>query len=193
MTREFFQRATSATSNERILQRVTSDFTTSDFLTCSKWISTSNEQRVKSYASKKRTLFLWRAPTLRSFTFNWQFLYRLKDMVHLSKTVTGIFHARFPFAFIKVYDSLTLKRRNSFQNRNIRKATHSFGNRPLIFKFQQENWKIQNCWKFNDICVSCSSSKTDWEFLNLENRSFEYAKVLRKYLWFLYLLTCLFL
>ena len=33
------QRATSATNNERILQRVTSDF------------STSNEQRVKSYAS----------------------------------------------------------------------------------------------------------------------------------------------
>ena len=168
-----------------ILQRVT----------CNEWISTSNEQRVKSYASKKRTLFLWRAPTHRSFTFNWQFLYRPKDMVHLSKTVSGIFHVRFPFAFIKVYDSLTLKRRNSFQNGNIRKATHSFGNRPLILKFQQENWKIQNCWKFSDICVSCSSSKTDLEsnFLNLENRSFAYAKVLRKYLRFLYLLTYLLL
>ena len=39
VTSDFLQRATSATSNERILQRVRSDFTT------------SNEQRVKSYAS----------------------------------------------------------------------------------------------------------------------------------------------
>ena len=40
VTSDLLQRATSATSNERILQRVTSDFTT------------SNEQRVKSYASR---------------------------------------------------------------------------------------------------------------------------------------------
>ena len=46
---DFLQRATSATSNEQfcneqrvILQRVTSN----------EWISTSNEQRVESYASK---------------------------------------------------------------------------------------------------------------------------------------------
>ena len=39
VTSDFLQRATSATSNERILQRVRSDFTT------------SNEQRVKSYSS----------------------------------------------------------------------------------------------------------------------------------------------
>ena len=38
-TSDFLQRATSVRSNERILQRVTSDFTM------------SNEQRVKSYAS----------------------------------------------------------------------------------------------------------------------------------------------
>ena len=37
---DFLQGATSAMSNKRILQRVTSDFTT------------SNEQRVKSYASR---------------------------------------------------------------------------------------------------------------------------------------------
>ena len=37
VTSDLLQRATSATSNEQILQRVTSDFTT------------SNEQRVKSY------------------------------------------------------------------------------------------------------------------------------------------------
>ena len=38
---DFLQLATSATSNDQTLQRVTSDFTT------------SNEQRVKSYASYK--------------------------------------------------------------------------------------------------------------------------------------------
>ena len=50
-----------------------------------------------------------------------------------------------------------------------RKATHSFAPRPLIFKLQQE------VLKFNDICVSWSSPKTDLvtNFLNLENRSFE--------------------
>ena len=53
----------------------------------------------------------------------------------------------------------------------IRKATHSFAPRPLIFKFLQE------VLKFNDICVSCSSPKADLEtnFLDLENRSFENA------------------
>ena len=66
-------------------------------------------------------------------------------------------------------DSLTLKRDNSFQNQNNRKATHSFAPRTLILKLQQE------VLKFNDICVNWSSPKTDMEthFLNLENRSFE--------------------
>ena len=65
-------------------------------------------------------------------------------------------------------DSLALKRHNSFQNLNNRKATHSFAPRPLIFKLQQK------VLKFN-ICVSWSSPKTNLEtnFLNLENRSFE--------------------
>ena len=62
--------------------------------------------------------------------------------------------------------SLTLKRHNSFQNLNIRKATHSFAPRPLIFKLQQE------ILKFNDICVSWSSLKTDL-MTKIENRSFE--------------------
>ena len=66
-------------------------------------------------------------------------------------------------------DSFTLKRHNSFQNLNNRKATHSFATRPLIFNLQQE------VLKFNDICLSWSSPKTDLvtNFLNLENRSFE--------------------
>ena len=45
-------------------------------------------------------------------------------------------------------DSLTLKRHNSHQNKNNRKAAHSFAPTPLIFKLQQE------VLKFNDICVS---------------------------------------
>ena len=66
-------------------------------------------------------------------------------------------------------DSLTLKRHNSFQNYNNRKATDSFAPRPLIFKLQQE------VSKFNDICVSWSSPKTDLmkKLFNPKNRSFE--------------------
>ena len=47
----------------------------------------------------------------------------------------------------KSTDSLTLKRNNSFQNKNNRKGTHSFAPRPLIFKLQQEVWKIQDLLK----------------------------------------------
>ena len=101
----------------------------------------------------------------------------LKHKNRLCKTVCGIFHFRFRFPFIKVYifgqqkcmGSLTSKHHNSFQNPNNRKATHGFVPRSLIFKLQQEVWKL------NDICVSCSSPKTDLftYFLNLKNRSFE--------------------
>ena len=48
----------------------------------------------------------------------------------------------------KRMDSLTLRRHNSFQNVNYRKAAHSFVPIPLIFKWQQQ------VSKFNDICVS---------------------------------------
>ena len=123
----------------------------------------------KRNVTKNALFFLSWAPTHHSFTFNSQFLYELKHKVHLSKTVSVTFHFQFRFVFIKVYifsttksmDSLT-SRHNSFQNKNNRKATHSFAPRPLIFKLQQE------VWKFNDICVSWSSPKTDLEtnFLN---------------------------
>ena len=53
-------------------------------------------------------------------------------------------------------DSLTLKRLNSFQNKNNRKAMHSFTPRPLIFKMQQEFLKLSN------ICVSWSPQKLTW-------------------------------
>ena len=38
--------------------------------------------------------------------------------------------------------TLTLKRHNSIQNQNNRKATYSFATRPLIFKLQQEVRKL---------------------------------------------------
>ena len=34
--------------------------------------------------------------------------------------------------------SLTLKRHDSFQNKNNRKNTHSFAPRPLVYKSQQK-------------------------------------------------------
>ena len=58
------------------------------------------------------------------------------------------------FLFNKMhFDSLALKRSNSFQNQNSRKATHSFTLRPPSFKLQQD------VWKFDDICVSWNSPK----------------------------------
>ena len=39
-------------------------------------------------------------------------------------------------------DSLTLKRHNSFQNQNDRKAAHSLTPRLLIFKSQEELLKL---------------------------------------------------
>ena len=126
---------------------------------------------------KNEVFFLSRAPTHHSFTFNLQFLYELKHMVHLPKTVFGVFHFWFCLLFIKVYifviylDSLTSKCHNSFRNKNSRKEHTSFAPRPQIFKLQQEDWK------FSDIRVSWSSPKTDLEMnlLNLENRRFEYV------------------
>ena len=80
-----------------------------------------------------------------------------------------LFLLKFIFLFDKKLDSFTLKPHDYFQNENNRKATHSFAPRPLVFKLQQE------CLKFSDTCLSCSSLKVDLEmnFLNLENRSFE--------------------
>ena len=95
----------------------------------------------------------------------------LKLCVGFTIFVSVSFLLNFIFLFNKNMGSLTFKRHNSFQNKNNRKATHNFASRPLIFKLQQE------VWKFNDICVSWSSPKTDLEtnFLTLEKQSFEYA------------------
>ena len=46
----------------------------------------------KTNGTKNALLFLSRAPTHHSFTFNFRFLYELKHKVRLSKAVYGIFH-----------------------------------------------------------------------------------------------------
>ena len=57
----------------------------------------------KINGTKNILFFLLRAPTHHSFTFNLRFLYELKRKVRLPKTLCGIFHFSFRFAFIKVY------------------------------------------------------------------------------------------
>ena len=47
--------------------------------------------------------FLLRDPTHQSFTFNSQFLYKLKHKVHLFENVCGICHFQFCLVFMKVY------------------------------------------------------------------------------------------
>ena len=87
-TSDFLQLATSATSNKRILLRVTSEFcngqllqrVTTEFcneqrvilqrVTSNEWISTSNEQRMKSYASHTSfSKFKW--PILELLSEKW--------------------------------------------------------------------------------------------------------------------------
>ena len=57
----------------------------------------------KINGSKNVLYFLLRARTHHSFTFSLPFLYELKHKVHLSKTVCGISHFKYPFTFIKVF------------------------------------------------------------------------------------------
>ena len=122
--------------------------------------------------------FLLRARTHYSFTFNFRFLYELKHKVCLSKTVCGIFHIWFRFVFIKVY---------IFDQQN----EWAFWLQKFIIPFKikiikkQHTVFLPDLWsptrssmtisKFNDICMSWSSPKTDLvkKLLNLENRSFE--------------------
>ena len=58
----------------------------------------------KNNCSKNALFFLSRATTHHGFTFDLRFLYELKYKVRLSETVCGIFHYRFRFVFIKVYN-----------------------------------------------------------------------------------------
>ena len=92
---------------------------------------------------KNTLFFLSRVPTHK----NLQFLYKMKHMVHLSQTVSGIFHSRIRLIFMKVYifnqqkawTLLTLKGHNSFEKKsNDRKAAYNFTPRSLIFMLRLE-------------------------------------------------------
>ena len=63
----------------------------------------------KKKCSKKSPPFSFVSSTHHSFTFISRFLYELEHKVPLSKTVSGIFHFRFRFGFIKVYIFLQQK------------------------------------------------------------------------------------
>ena len=97
----------------------------------------------KIYSDKinvtKTIVFFSQALTNHSFTFNSQFLYELKQKIHLSKTVCTIIHFGFCFGFflrfffffsIKSMGSMTLKLHIYLQSKNNRKGTHSFA--PLL-------------------------------------------------------------
>ena len=58
---------------------------------------------------KKALFFLLRPPFHHSITFNLQFLYKLKHLVHLSKAFYGMFHFLFRLASIKLYIFLQQK------------------------------------------------------------------------------------
>ena len=74
----------------------------------------------KINGTKKSLFFLLRTPTNQSFTFHG----------FLLKLCAG-------FIFVQQNAwTLTLKRHNSFQNQNNRKATHSFATIRLIFRLQ---------------------------------------------------------
>ena len=81
---------------------------------------------------------------IRSFYANWStWLIFLKLCAGFSIFVSVSFLLNFIFLFTKSMDSLTLKLHNSFQNKNNRKARHSFAARPLIFKFSTRSFKSQ--------------------------------------------------
>ena len=77
--------------------------------------SESKTQMLKKFSSgiinvtKNALLFPVRAPTHQSFTFDLRFLNELKNNVHLSKIVYGIFHFQFRLIFIKIYILLNKK------------------------------------------------------------------------------------
>ena len=68
-------------------------------------------------------------------------------------------------------DALTLKRHNSFQNQNNRKAIQNFVPTRLIFRLQQELLKLNK----RELVLSKTDLVTN--FLNPENPSFENVSI----------------
>ena len=76
------------------------------FIQCTlRWDKTQMVKKIpldKMNVTKNTLSFLSWAPSHYSFTFNSQFLYEVKHMVYLSKTVCEISHFLFCLVFIKV-------------------------------------------------------------------------------------------
>ena len=97
----------------------------------------------KINVTKCALFLLLHVPTHHSFTFNLQFLYERKCMVHLSETVHGIFHFWYRLVFVNVHIFVQKKNKKNrgiddaiipFQSKNNKKVTLNFARRPLIFK-----------------------------------------------------------
>ena len=95
----------------------------------------------KISVTKNAQFFLSRAPTHHNLIYD---SCELKHKVRLSKTMYGVFHFQFCFMFLKCFfsakcmGSLTLKRHNSFQNKNNKKATQCFA--PFWFLSSKKNF-----------------------------------------------------
>ena len=97
---------------------------------------------------KKYIFFSFVSSNSSQFYFSFVILCELRRKVlwDFPFSIPSRFYQSLYFCSTKSMNYLTLKRHNSFQNKNNKKATHSFALRPQIFKLQQE------VWKFNDIC-----------------------------------------
>ena len=121
-------------------------------------------------STKTALFFLSRAPNHHNFTFNSQFLYKLKHMVHHFKTVRVIFHFRFRLLFIKFYIFVQQKAWTlwlpkvviPFKIKIIEKPhTVLVPDHWFLSCNKNIQWYLHEFGKFNDICVSWSSPKTD--------------------------------
>ena len=118
----------------------------------------------KINGTKNALFFLSRTPAHHSFSFDLGFFYMswstrfvsLKLHVRFSIFDSVPFLLKYIFLFNKMHGLFDLKRHNSVQNENKRKAFHTFADRPLIFKLQQKRLK------FNEICMSWSTPKLTW-------------------------------
>ena len=129
--------------------------------------------------------FLLRAPTHQSFTLTSRFLYELKHRVYICETVCGIFHVWFRLVFIRVnifvqQEAWTVWLYNVMISFKIEITEKPYT--VLLPDLCFLSFKNIILIKFNDICLSWNSPKTDLEtnFLNFKNQSFEYTTFSQK-------------
>ena len=132
------------------------------------WDKTQSLEKLpwdKLNGTKNALVFLSRAQTHYSFTFNLRLLYKVKHKVLLSKTMCRIFHFRFCIIFVKVYIfvqqnvwTVWLKIVIASFKIGIIEKTHTI----LLPDVWFLSCNKQEILKFNDICVSWSSPNLTW-------------------------------